>query len=387
MRIYLDYAATTPVDPRVRKAMEPFWTEIFGNASSIHEFGQEALQAMDQGRKQVAALINAKPEEIIFTSGGTEADNTAIKSTALLLRKNGNHIITSAIEHHAVLHTCKFLETQGFEVTYLPVAGDGLINLRDLEKAIKPTTILITIMHANNEIGTIQPVSEIGEIARDRNILFHTDAVQTFGHVVIDVKEMPIDLLSLSAHKVNGPKGIGALYLKEGTPFIPYLHGGGQENGRRATTSNIPGIVGLGKAAEIAQNEMRTENQKIENLRDHLLNKIQNKIDGIKMNGHQTRRLVNNIHLSIDGVEGESLLMNLDLEGIAASSGSACSSGSTEPSHVLTGIGLSAEQARGSLRISLGRFTTEEDVDIAADKLEAVVTHLRSLSGFGSSSA
>lgn len=383
MRIYLDYAATTPVDPRIRKVMEPFWTEIFGNASSIHGFGQDALEAMDRGRKQIASLLNAQPEEIIFTSGGTEADNTAIKSTAIALRKKGNHIITSAIEHPAVLRTCEFMETQGFVVTYLQADDKGVIDPGLVEKTIRPETILITVMHANNEIGTIQPIVEIGEIARKHNILFHTDAVQTFGHESIDLRDLPIDLLSLSAHKINGPKGIGALYLRKGTPFIPYLHGGGQEKGRRATTCNIPGIVGLGMAAEIAMQEMETENKRIQILRDRLLHIIQNKIDGVKLNGHPTQRLKNNIHLSIEGVEGESLLMNLDLEGIAASSGSACSSGSTEPSHVLTAIGLSAEQSRGSLRITLGRFTTEIEVDESAEKLEKVVTHLRSLSGFG----
>ena len=379
----MDYAATTPVDPRVREAMDPYWCEKFGNPASIHSYGQENLEAVEAARKNVADLLNADPSEIVFTSSGTEADNTAIKSTGNALWKKGNHIITTAIEHPAVLRTCEFMARQGFQVTYLPVGKMGIVDPSDIKKAITKKTVLISIMHANNEVGSIQPLSEIGAIAKEKSILFHTDAVQTFGHLEIDVVKMNIDLLSLSAHKLYGPKGVGALYIKKGTPFVPLMHGGSQENGKRSSTLNVPGIVGLGKAAEIAQKEMKTEYQKITKLRNRLRDTILKRVDGIHLNGSPDKRLPNNLHISIENVEGESLLMNLDLEGIAASSGSACSSKSTEPSHVLTALGLSPEMARGSLRITLGRFTTEQDVDSVSDALVRIVHHLRSLSPFG----
>jgi cysteine desulfurase len=378
----MDYSATTPVDDRVREAMEPYWTEKFGNPSSIHGFGQETLEAVETARKNVASLLHANPSEIIFTSGGSESDNTAVKSVGLALREKGNHIITSNIEHHALWHTCDFMTSRGFDVTFLPVDGMGIVDPSAVEKAISKKTILISIMHANNEIGTIQSIQEIGSIARENGVLFHTDAVQTFGHLPIDVDKMHIDLLSLSAHKLYGPKGIGALYLRKDTPFVPLIHGGSQEQGRRGSTSNVTGIVGLGKASEIAGQEMDKEYLSVKRLRDKLLDTIRKKLDGVQLNGHPDLRLPNNIHLSIDHVEGESLLMNLDLEGIAVSSGSACSSGSTEPSHVLTALGLSPNQSRGSVRITLGRFNTDREVDFVANTLKRVVEHLRSLSPF-----
>ena len=381
-RIYMDYAATTPMDTRVREAMEPYWSNKFGNPSSIHSFGQETLEAVENARRKVATLINATPSEIVFTSGGTEANNTAIKSTCYALREKGNHIITTAFEHHAVLHPCEFMKSQGFDVTFIPVGQDGIVDPTDIEKAITQKTILISVMHANNEVGTIQPISEIGAIARKRSIIFHTDAVQTCGHIKIDPEKMNIDLLSLSAHKFYGPKGVGALYIRKGIPFLPFMHGGGQEGGRRSSTHNVPGIVGLGKAAEIAWQEMKTEYERISQLRDRLLDRILQQIEDVHLNGDREKRLPNNINISVEHVEGEALLMNLDLEGIAVSTGSACSAGSQEPSHVLKALRLSREFARGSLRLTLGRFTTEEEVDRVSDVLTSAVKHLRSLSSF-----
>jgi cysteine desulfurase len=363
--------------------MKPYWCERYGNPSSIHGYGQEAKEAIENARRIVSDLIGANSSEIVFTSGGTEADNTAIKSVGFALRDKGSHIITTAIEHHAVLHACQFMESQGFEVTYLPVDTTGIIDLSAIPKAVKKNTILISVMHANNEIGTVQPIAEIGALARDRSILFHTDTVQTYGHLNINVDEMGIDLLSLSAHKFYGPKGVGALYIREGTPFVPFMDGGSQEQGRRSSTQNVPGIVGLGKAAEIARAEMQKEHDDVLSLRNRLLENITKRIENVHLNGHRERRLPNNINISIEHVEGEALLMNLDLEGIAASSGSACSSGSTEASHVLNALGLSAELARGSLRLSLGKYNTAEEVDRVAEVLERVVKHLRSLSPFG----
>ena len=382
-RVYMDHAATTPVDPRVVDAMKPYWCERYGNPSSIHAYGQEAKEAIESARRVVSDLIGANSSEIVFTSGGTEADNTAIKSVGFALRDKGNHIITTAIEHHAVLHACQFMESQGFEVTYLPVDKTGIVDPLDIQKSIKKNTVLVSIMHANNEIGTVQPIAEIGALARDRSILFHTDTVQTYGHLNINVDEMGIDLLSLSAHKFYGPKGVGALYIREDTPFVPFMDGGSQEQGRRSSTQNVPGIVGLGKAAEIAREEMQTERDHVSSLRDRLLENIMKHIDGVHLNGHRESRLPNNINISIEHVEGEALLMNLDLEGIAASSGSACSSGSTEASHVLKALGLSAELTRGSLRLSLGKYNTPEEVNRTAEVLDRVVAHLRSLSSFG----
>ncbi len=382
-QIYMDYAATTPVDPRVIQAMTPFWNEKFGNPSSIHSFGQEAKEAIEKAREYIATLLNARPSEIVFTSGGTEADNTAIKSTGYMLREKGNHIITTSIEHHAILHACEFMTSQGFNVTCLPVGKDGIVDISAIERAINENTILISVHHANNEIGTIQPIAEIGALVKDRSILFHTDAVQTCGHLEIDVDKMEIDLLSLSGHKFNGPKGVGALFIREGTPFIPFMDGGSQELGRRSSTHNVTGIVGFGKAAEIAGNEMDKENKILSHFRDRLIHIVQEEIRGVYLNGHSEKRLPNNIHFSFDNVEGEALLMNLDLEGVAASSGSACSAGSSEPSHVLQALGISPELMRGSLRLSLGRYTTEKEVDRVAEVLIQVVHHLRSLSPFG----
>ena len=381
-RIYMDYAATTPVDPRVRKAMDPYWSDKFGNPSSIHSFGQETLEAIETARREVASLINANASEIVFTSGGTEANNTAIKGVSYALREKGNHIITTTFEHHAVLHPCEFMKSQGFDVTFIPVGKDGIVDPADIEKAITKKTILISVMHANNEVGTIQPIAEIGAIARTKSIIFHTDAVQTCGHIKINPEGMGIDLLSLSAHKFYGPKGVGALYIRKGTPLLPFMHGGGQEGGRRSSTHNVPGIVGLGKAAEIAKQEMETEYKRIAHLRDKLLDQIFQQIEDVHLNGDREKRLPNNINISVEHVEGEALLMNLDLEGIAASTGSACSAGSQEPSHVLTALGLSRDLARGSLRLTLGRFTTEEEVDRVSDAFVKAVKHLRSLSSF-----
>lgn len=379
-RIYLDYAATTPVDPRVREAMEPYLERLFGNPSSIHTFGQEALVAVENARKNVAALLQADPQEIVFTGSGTESDNTAIISACRTFHQKGNHLVITAIEHHAVIHICDFMKEQGFDVTLIPVGSEGIADPADIRKALTKKTILISVMHANNEIGTIQPVREIGEIAKDRGICFHTDAVQTFGHIPVLVDELHADFLSLSAHKLYGPKGVGALYIRKGTPFVPLIHGGGQEKNRRSSTHNVPGIVGLGKAAELAAAEMQEEHGRILSLRERLSEKIKQTIGGVCINGHTVNRLANNLNMSIDGVEGESLLMRLDMEGIAMSSGSACSSGSGEPSYVLLALGLQKEQARGSIRITLGRFTTEGEVDRTADVLKKVVNALRSLS-------
>ena len=378
IKIYLDNAATTPVDKRVFEEMVPYLTEIFGNPSSVHLFGRESKKAVEKARSSVAELINADPEEIVFTSGGTESDNAVLKSTAFTCKEKGGHIITTAIEHHAILHTCEFLERNGYKITYLPVDKSGIIDLSQLENAITDKTILISVMHANNEIGTIQPIEKIGQIAKKHNILFHTDAVQTIGHLPVDVKRMNIDFLSLSAHKLYGPKGTGALYTKSGAPFEPFIHGGAQENKRRASTLNVSGIAGLGKAAEIAQKEYEEENIRIRRLRDKLLDDILSEISNVTLNGDREMRLPNNINISIKGVEGESLLLALDEKGIAASSGSACSAGSGEPSHVLNAIGLEKEAMQGSLRITLGRFTTEEEINYTFFSLKEITEKLRS---------
>jgi cysteine desulfurase len=378
----MDYAATTPIDPRVRKAMEPFWIDKFGNPSSIHSYGQEALDALENARKITANLIGAKPSEIVFTSSGTEGDNAAIQGICHALKDKGKHIITTVIEHHAVLRSCQFLASQGFDVTYVPVNRQGLVDPDDIKKAITDRTILITVMHANNEIGTLQPISEIGAMSRAKSIIFHTDAVQTFGHYPIDINQMNVDLLSISAHKFYGPKGVGALYIRDKTPFVSLIHGGAQEQGRRSSTHNIPGIVGLAKAAEIAHNEMSDESKTISNLRKQLLDQIFQNIGQVHLNGHKEKRLYNNINISFENVEGEALIMNLDLEGIAASSGSACSSGSDEASHVLLALGLPLNSARGSLRLTMGRFTTEKEINYVAEVLSDTVSKLRALSPF-----
>jgi len=379
-RVYLDYAATTPMHPDVVKAMLPYLTEVFGNPSTIYACGQEARGAINEARAGIAAFIGAQDEEIVFTSGGTEADNFALEGVAFANEAKGNHIITSSIEHHAVLEACKFLEKRGFSVTYLSVDKFGLVASEDVKKAITNKTILISIMHANNEVGTIEPLSEIGKIAREAGVYFHTDAVQTVGHIPVNVDELGVDLLAMSAHKLYGPKGIGALYIRKGTKMVSFMHGGAQERGRRASTENVPGIIGLGKAVEIAAQEMNDEARYLTILRDKLANGILEKIDHTQINGHPVKRLPNNVNVSIDFVEGESMCLNLDLEGICASTGSACSSASLEPSHVLLAIGLPHEQAHGSLRFTLGKWTTDEEIARVLEVLPRIVAKLRAIS-------
>ena len=379
-RIYLDHAATTPTDPEVVEAMLPYLSDVFGNPSSIHSFGQEAKSAVEEARDKIAALIGGRGEEIVFTGGGTEADNFAIKGTAYANEGKGNHIITTPIEHHAVMETCKFLQGRGFEVTYLPVDGYGLVDPQDVKKAITDKTILISVMHANNEVGTIEPIAEIGKIAREAGIYFHTDAVQAVGHIPVKVDELGVDMLAMSAHKLYGPKGVGALYIRKGTKLISFMHGGEQERRRRAGTENVPAIVGLGKAAEVAQREMNAEAKRLISLRDRLIKGLMGQIEHSRLNGHPTQRLPNNVNVSIEFVEGESMLLNLDLEGIAASTGSACSSSSLEPSYVLLAMGLSHELAHGSLRFSLGRETTEGDIARVLEVSPRIIAKLRAMS-------
>jgi len=376
----MDHSATSPVDPEVFEAMKPYFVDSFGNASTLYSLGREGKQAMEAARIEVASLINAEPKEIIFTSGGTESDNIAIKGTAYKLKNKGNHIITTNIEHPAVDETCKYLEKKGFDVTYLPVGTDGIIKIEDLEAAITEKTILITVMHANNEIGTIQPIEEIGKIASERKIYFHTDAVQTVGKIPVDVKKMNVDMLSLSSHKLYGPKGIGAIYIKQGVRIEPLLHGGGHERGIRPGTENIPGIVGLGKACSIANVNLEADAQKLTTLRNRLIDGVLESNEKSYLNGDRTKRLPNNANFRFTGIEGESLILHLDSKGIAASTGSACSSTKLEPSHVLTSIGLEEVEAHGSLRISLGRENTEEDIKYAIKSIKEVVDKLRKMS-------
>ena len=378
--IYLDYAATTPVDTEVIEAMLPYFRVTFGNPSSIHSFGQQARSAVEDAREKVSSFLGVKPAEIIFTSGGTESNNFAIKGIAWGNRKKGNHIITSAIEHHAVMEPCHFLEREGFDVTFLPVDSYGLVEPRDVEKAITGRTILVSIMHANNEIGTVQPIAEIGKIARERGVYFHTDAVQTFGHMPFSVDDLNVDLLSLSAHKLYGPKGVGALYIRQGTRLEPHMHGGEQEGKRRASTHNVPGIVGLAKAVELAEKAMAEEDTRITGLRNRLILGIFDRIDRVRLNGHPEKRLANNVNISIEYCEGEAMILSLDLMGIACSTGSACSSTSVEPSHVLRAIGLSVEETRGSLRFSLGRYTEDSQIDQVLEVLPKIVKRLRAMS-------
>ncbi len=379
-RIYLDHAATTPTDPEVVKAMSPYFTDKFGNPSSLHSFGQEVKEAIEEARGTVASFIGAKPEEIVFTSGGTESNNFVLKGIAYAKQNKGNHIITTAIEHHAITEPCKFLEKQGFKATYLQVDKQGLVDPGDVKKAVTDKTILISVMHANNEIGTIQPIQEIEKIAKERGIYFHTDAVQTFGHLPINVDELNVDLLSISAHKLYGPKGVGALYIRKGTRISPFMHGGDQENNRRASTHNVPGIVGFGKAVELAKEKMEEEREKLIPLRDKLIKGILDNIDHTRLNGHPTKRLPNNVNVSVEYIEGESMILNLDMEGIACSTGSACTSSSLEPSHVLLALGLSHELAHSSLRFTLGRYTKEEEIDYVLELLPKIVSKLRSMS-------
>ena len=379
-QIYLDYASTTPTDKRVVEAMQPYFGEVFGNPSSIHAFGQEARAAVEGARAKIASFLGADPAEIVFTSGGTESDNFAIKGVAYANRAKGNHIITSAVEHHAVLETCRFLEREGFQVTYLPVDGEGMVDPAVLAGAITPRTVLVSIMHANNEIGTIQPVAEIGRIAHERGILLHTDAVQTFGHLPYTIRELDCDLLSISAHKLYGPKGVGLLYIRKGTRIVPHMNGGEQESGRRASTLNVPGIVGFGKAVELAGAELAEEAARLTSLRDRLIRGLFDRLGGIRLNGHPTLRLPNNINISVERVDGEGMVLSLDMLGIAATTGSACSSSSLEPSHVLAAIGIPQDPPHGSLRMSLGRYTKESDIDAVLETLPQVVGRLRALS-------
>ena len=378
--IYLDHAATTPVKPEVLEAMLPYFTEKFGNASSIYTLGRESKKAIEEARDKVAAALHAQPREIFFTGSGTEADNWAIKGVAYANKQKGNHIITTATEHHAVLHTCQYLESDGFEVTYLPVDENGLVTPEQVQAAIKPNTILITVMFGNNEIGTIQPIAEIGRIARERGVCFHTDAVQAIGNVHINVEEMKIDLLSLSSHKFYGPKGIGALFVRKGVKLTSFMHGGAQERGRRASTENVPAIVGLGKAIEIASRGVDAYNAKLLALRDRTISEIQNKIPFIKLNGDRFKRLPGNVNISFEFIEGESLLLMLDMKGIAGSSGSACTSGSLDPSHVLLAIGLPHEIAHGSLRLTFGEDNSDPDIDYLMEVLPNIVLRLREMS-------
>jgi len=379
-RIYLDYAATTPTHPDVVKAMLPYFTDAFGNPSSLYSYGQEAKGAIEEARVKVANLIGARDEEIIFTGSGTEADNFALKGVAFANEKRGNHIITSSVEHHAVMEACKFLERRGYKVTYLPVDKYGLVDPSDVKKAITDKTILISVIHANNEIGTIEPIAEISRIAQEAGVYFHTDAVQTTGHIPVDVNELGVDLLSISAHKLYGPKGVGALYIRKGTKLVSFMHGGEQERRRRASTENVPGIVGFGRAVELAKQEMNEEAERLTHLRDQLIQGLLERIDHSRLNGHPLKRLPNNVNISVDFVEGESMLLNLDLEGICASTGSACSSSSLEPPHVLLATGLSHKQAHGSLRFSLGKGTTEEEIGQVLDVLPKIVAKLRAMS-------
>ena len=379
-RIYADNAATTKVAPEVVDAMLPYFTETYGNPSSIYNEGRTARVAVEKAREQVANAIGASPKEIYFTGSGSEADNWALRSTARALSKKGNHIITSAVEHHAVLHTCQDLEKQGFEVTYLPVDKYGMVSPDDVKAAIKDTTIMISIMFANNEIGTIMPIAEIGKIAKEAGVVFHTDAVQAVGNVEIDVKAMNIDMLSLTAHKFHGPKGCGALYVRQGVKLMSFITGGAQERMRRAGTENVPGLVGLGKAIELATANIKEKQEKLIALRDRYIKKVLETVPYSRLNGHPTERLAGNANISFEYIEGEGLLLSLDMKGIAASSGSACTSGSLDPSHVLLAIGLKHEQAHGSLRTSFGEDTTVEDIDYMVDAIAEIVARLRSMS-------
>lgn len=379
-QIYMDHGATTPVDPLVVDAMLPYFTEKFGNASSLHSFGQEATSALEQSRQQVAASIGAKPEEIIFTSGGTESDNLAIKGIAYRNSGKGKHIITSTIEHPAILNTCAYLEKEGFDVTYVPADSDGIIDMDELKKAIRDDTILISVMHANNEIGTIQPISDISKLAKEKSIYLHTDAVQSFGKIAVNVDELGVDMLSMSSHKIYGPKGVGALYVRKDTPLQALAHGGSHERSMRAGTENVSGIVGFAKAVALADERLVDDEKHMTQLRDSLIGKVMDSIDDVELSGHPTNRLPNNVNLRFSFIEGESMLLFLDMKGIAISTGSACSSKSLEPSHVLTAIGLRPEDSHGSLRITLGKDNTQEEVDYVVDALVEVVGRLRAMS-------
>ncbi|MBQ1364564.1 MAG: cysteine desulfurase NifS [Clostridia bacterium] len=379
-RIYLDYAATSPVLPEVLDAMLPFFMSCFGNPSGIHENGRETRKAVEQARREVAETLGAESREIVFTSGGSESDNLAIEGTAFALREKGNHIITSQIEHHAVLNTCRWLEKQGFRVTYLPVDASGLVDPDSVRDAIGNDTVLVSIMTANNEIGTVEPVSKIGEICREKGVLFHTDAVQAIGMMNIHAAEINADLISLSAHKFHGPKGTGALYIRKGTKLESLIHGGAQERGLRAGTENVPGIVGMGKAITVAAKEREENQQRIRELRDQMIRIVLERIPGSQLNGHPEKRLANNCHFSFAGIESEALLLRLDLAGISVSGGSACTSGSMEPSHVLQAIGLKDEMLKSGIRMTMGRETTREEIEKTAEKMSEIIADLRQMS-------
>ena len=379
-RIYVDNAATTKVAEEVVREMMPYFTEGFGNPSSIYSEGRAARKAVETARERVAKAIGAEPSELFFTGSGSEADNWAIRGIAQAYRKKGNHIITTAVEHHAVLHTCQALEKEGYEVTYLPVSKDGKVSVEDVRAALKDTTILVTVMFANNEIGTLMPVSEIGELCRENGVLFHTDAVQAIGNVPIDVRDLKIDLLSLTGHKFHGPKGSGALYVRKGVKLGAFITGGAQERGKRAGTENVPAIVGLGKAIELATADIAGKQKRLSALRDSFIQKVLEKIPYSWLNGHATDRLAGNANISFAFIEGEGMLLSLDMKGISASSGSACTSGSLDPSHVLLAIGLKHEEAHGSLRVTFGEDNTMEDVDYIVDSLAVIVERLRSMS-------
>ena len=378
--IYLDNAATTQVYPEVLQEMLPYFSEVYSNPSAIYSFASESKKAVDKARTSVAELINAKTDEIYFTGGGSESDNWALKATAEAYKNKGKHIITSKIEHHAILHTCEYLEREGYEITYLDVDERGLVDVEELKQAIRPDTILISVMFANNEIGTIEPIEEIGSIAKEYGILFHTDAVQAFGQIPINVEKMHIDMLSASGHKLNGPKGIGFLYIRKGVKIGSFIHGGAQERKRRAGTENVPGIVGIGTAAKRAAANMEERTAKEREVRDYLIDRVLNEIPYCRLNGHRTDRLPNNANFSFQFVEGESLLIKLDMKGICGSSGSACTSGSLDPSHVLLAIGLPHEIAHGSLRLTLNEEIEKEDIDYVVDNLKEIVAHLREMS-------
>ena len=379
-KVYLDNAATTALSPRVLEAMLPYFTQYYGNPSSVHAFGREAKQGLDKARDQVAKALHCEPSEVIFTGCGTESDNTVLLGVAQRYGDKGKHIITTNVEHHAILHTCEYLEKQGYSVTYLPVDQDGLVTAEQVAAAIRPDTILVSIMFANKEVGTILPIQEIGAVCKEKGVLFHTDAVQAVGHIPVDVQAMHIDMLSLSAHKFHGPKGVGALYCRKGIRLPSYIMGGAQERGRRAGTENVAGIVGLGAAIQLATEQLEENRAKMTALRDRLMTGIQARISEVKLNGHPTNRLPNNVNFSFKYIEGESILLMLDMNGIAASSGSACTSGSLDPSHVLLALGLPHEIAHGSVRLTLGDETTEEDIDYTIDVLEKTVARLRAMS-------
>jgi cysteine desulfurase len=379
-KIYLDHNATTPVHPAVLEAMLPYYKGVFGNASSIHSFGREAKVALEESREKVAKFLNADPLEIYFTSGGTESDNLAVKGVAWANKKKGNHIITSRIEHHAVLESCRYLEKEGYEITYLPVDKYGLVDHDELKKSIKKETVLVSIMHANNEVGTIQPLAELAGLTKEKGVYFHTDAVQSTGKLKIDVNELNVDMLSLSAHKFYGPKGVGALYIRRGVRLTPLAHGGHHEKSRRAGTENVPGIVGLAKALDVAHADMQEEEKRLKNLTETFFKKVTERIPDVFMNGHPVLRIPNTMNVSFKGVEGESIILNLDLKGIGVASGSACTSGSLEPSHVLSAMGVPGDLAQSSLRFSFGRNNTMEDVDYVVEILPEIIAKLRAMS-------